>query len=138
MNMFIKSRSECFGREVKKRIILGTYVLSSGFYDAYYSQAQKIRRMITDDFSAVFKECDVLLTPTMPDFPAKVGEFGKDPLAAYLADIYTVCVNLAGLPGISLPVEKIEKKYCSIQIIGKPFAEAEVLQFANVVQRLAF
>ncbi len=132
--LYAKSRSEGFGQEVKRRIMLGTYVLSSGFYDAYYSKAQKIRRLIKNDFTEAFKSCDVIVTPTMPHLPARLGEYQKDPLAAYLADIYTVSLNLAGLPGIALPLDKVGSLYTNMQLIGKPFEEDKLLQIASAVE----
>ncbi|HEY8376502.1 MAG TPA: Asp-tRNA(Asn)/Glu-tRNA(Gln) amidotransferase subunit GatA [Nannocystis sp.] len=128
--LYAKSRSEGFGAEVKKRILLGTYVLSSGFYDAYYMQAQKARRVITDDFAKAFEKCDVIAMPTMPAPPPKVGLMFEDPMAIYLQDIYTVGVNLAGLPAISIPVAKAEGAPVGLQLVGRAFAETELLQVA--------
>jgi aspartyl-tRNA(Asn)/glutamyl-tRNA(Gln) amidotransferase subunit A len=135
--MYNKSRSEGFGTEVKKRILMGSYVLSSGFYDAYYMQAQKVRRLIVDDFKKAFVSCDVLAAPTLPSSPMKLGEGYKDPMAVYLSDIYTVSLNLAGLPGISVPcgIDSLGLK-SGLQIFGKSFAEAEVLQVARAIERL--
>lgn len=135
--LYAKSRSEGFGAEVKKRILLGTYVLSSGFYDAYYMQAQKVRRVITDDFAKAFAQCDVIAMPTMPAPPPKVGDVFKDPMAIYLQDIYTVGVNLAGLPAISLPVAPAAGLPVGLQLIGRPFGEVELFQVASGAEKAA-
>ncbi|MBW8889447.1 MAG: Asp-tRNA(Asn)/Glu-tRNA(Gln) amidotransferase subunit GatA [Fibrobacteres bacterium] len=136
-SLYAKTRSQGFGEEVKKRILLGTYVLSSGFYDAYYMQAQKVRRLITDDFNRAFATCDVVATPTMPTLPPKVGAIYADPMAQYLGDIYTVAVNLAGLPASSQPVAKVGKFPVGLQFIGKPFGEEELLQVAAAAESAA-
>lgn len=107
---YLKTRGEGFGKEARRRIILGTYVLSAGYYDAYYGQAQKIRELIKKDFKNAFKEVDVLLTPTTPTLPFKIGEKTSDPLQMYLEDVYTVSANLAGVPAISLPVGFAERE----------------------------
>lgn len=134
-DMYTKSRGEGFGWEVKKRILLGTYVLSSGFYDAYYMQAQKLRRKITQDFERAFQACDVICTPTMPSLPPKLGELVKNPMEAYLGDIFTVGVNLAGLPAISVPLGEIENNLRpGVQFIGRPFDEETLLQVAKKVE----
>jgi aspartyl-tRNA(Asn)/glutamyl-tRNA(Gln) amidotransferase subunit A len=135
-SLYAKTRSQGFGFEVKKRILLGTYVLSSGFYDAYYLQAQKARRVITDDFNGVFAHCDAVAMPTMPAPPPKTGEVFRDPMAMYLQDIYTVPVNLAGLPALSLPAGKAGKLPVGLQLIGKPFAEQELFQLAAGVEKV--
>lgn len=132
--LYAKTRSEGFGEEVKKRILLGTYVLSSGFYDAYYMQAQKVRRLITDDFNKAFAACDVVAMPTMPALPPKLGAIYSDPMAQYLGDIYTVAVNLAGLPALSQPVSKAGKFPVGLQLIGKPFGEEDLLQVASAAE----
>ena len=134
--LYAKTRSEGFGPEVKKRILLGTYVLSSGFYDAYYMQAQKVRRVITDDYAKAFTLCDVVAMPTLPAPPSKVGEVFQDPMAMYLQDIYTVAVNLAGLPGLSLPVGKAGGLPAGLQLIGRPFEETELFQISAGVEKL--
>ena len=135
--LYAKTRSEGFGEEVKKRILLGTYVLSSGFYDAYYMQAQKVRRLITDDFNKAFAACDVVATPTMPTLPPKLGSIYSDPMAQYLGDIYTVAVNLAGLPASSQPIGKAGKLSVGLQFIGKPFGEEALLQVAAAAEAIA-
>ena len=137
-DLYAKSRSEGFGYEVKKRILLGTYVLSSGFYDAYYMQAQKVRRLITDDFGKAFAAgVDVVATPTMPTLPQKVGQMFADPMSLYLQDIYTVAINLAGLPALSQPAARSGKLSVGLQLIGKPFDEEGLLQVASAVESLA-
>jgi len=128
--LYAQSRSEGFGFEVKKRILLGTWVLSSGFYDAYYMKAQKVRRLITDDFSRAFAQCDVVATPTIPTLPPKLGEIFSDPMTMYLQDIFTVALNLAGLPGLSMPCGQVAHLPVGLQLIGKPFAEGDLLQAA--------
>ncbi|MDB5048900.1 MAG: glutamyl-tRNA(Gln) amidotransferase, subunit [Fibrobacteres bacterium] len=135
-SLYANTRSEGFGEEVKKRILLGTYVLSSGFYDAYYMQAQKVRRLITEDFNKAFSACDVVVSPTMPTLPPKLGEIFTDPMAQYLGDIYTVAVNLAGLPASSQPVGRVGKLSVGLQFIGKAFQEEELLQVAAATEKL--
>jgi aspartyl-tRNA(Asn)/glutamyl-tRNA(Gln) amidotransferase subunit A len=134
--LYAKTRSQGFGEEVKKRILLGAYVLSSGFYDAYYMQAQKVRKLITEDFNKAFAGCDVVVSPTMPTLPRKLGEIYSDPMAQYLGDIYTVAVNLAGLPATSQPVAKVGKLSVGLQFIGKAFQEEELLQVAAATESL--
>jgi aspartyl-tRNA(Asn)/glutamyl-tRNA(Gln) amidotransferase subunit A len=134
--LYAKTRSQGFGEEVKKRILLGTYVLSSGFYDAYYMQAQKVRRLITDDFNKAFETCDAVVTPTMPDLPQKVGTIASDPMAQYLGDIYTVAVNLAGLPAISQPISRVGNLSIGLQYIGKAFQEDALFQIAAATEKL--
>lgn len=133
--LYAKSRSEGFGTEVKKRILLGTYVLSSGFYDAYYMQAQKARRVITEDFARAFGQCDVVAMPAMPGPPPRIGDVFKDPMAMYLQDIYTVSVNLAGLPALSLPVAPADGLPVGMQFIGRPFGETELFQVSAAAEK---
>ncbi len=130
---YMKTRGEGFGKEVRRRIMLGTYVLSAGYYDAYYVRAQKVRTLIKKDFEKVFEKVDALFTPVSP-FPAfKLGEKINDPLAMYLSDIFTISINLAGLPALSLPCGKTEKGLpVGLQIIGKPFEEEKILKIANL------
>ena len=129
--MYEKTRSEGFGEEVKRRIMIGTYVLSSGYYDAYYLKAQKVRKLIKNDFDDVFKKVDAILTPSTPSSAFKVGEKSNDPVSMYLNDIFTVPVNLAGLPGISIPAGLDKNNYpLGLQIIGKPFDEQNILNIA--------
>ncbi len=129
--MYVKSRSEGFGSEVKRRIMLGTYVLSSGYYDAYYRKAQKVRRLLKQDFDNAFKEVDLIITPTTPTVAFKIGEKSTDPLEMYLMDIYTTSANLAGIPGINIPVGyNSEELPIGMQIMAKEFDELSLLQLA--------
>ena len=134
-DMYKKTRAEGFGDEVKRRIMIGAYVLSHGYYDAYYLQAQKIRRMIADDFQQAFKDCDVIAGPVAPTVAWKIGEKSDDPVANYLADIFTLPASLAGLPGMSLPVGFGEGKMpVGMQLIGNYFKEAQLLNVAHQYQ----
>jgi aspartyl-tRNA(Asn)/glutamyl-tRNA(Gln) amidotransferase subunit A len=136
MTLFTKSRGEGFGDEVKRRIILGTYVLSSGYYDAYYLRAQKVRRLILGDFEKAFEQVDAILTPTSPTPAFKRGERAEDPLAMYLSDIYTISVNLAGLPAISVPSGFTESGLpIGLQVIGKAFGEADMFAVAHAFEQ---
>lgn len=134
-DMYTRTRSEAFGDEVKRRILIGTYVLSSGFYDAYYIKAQKARRLIQQDFVNAFEQVDVLMGPTSPSPAFKHGEKTADPLTMYLEDIYTIGVNLAGLPGISIPAGQIDGLPVGLQIIGNYFAESKLLNVAHQYQQ---
>ncbi|MHB8857887.1 MAG: Asp-tRNA(Asn)/Glu-tRNA(Gln) amidotransferase subunit GatA [Thermoleophilia bacterium] len=129
--MYEETRSQGFGEEVKRRIMLGTYALSSGYYDAYYGQAQKVRTLVVQDFEEAFRQVDLLISPTSPTTAFKLGERTADPLNMYLSDICTIPVNLAGLPGISIPAGLAEGLPVGLQIIGKAFAENELLQAAR-------
>ncbi|HEX8815772.1 MAG TPA: Asp-tRNA(Asn)/Glu-tRNA(Gln) amidotransferase subunit GatA [Terriglobales bacterium] len=134
--MYRRTRDEGFGAEVKRRIMLGTYVLSAGYYDAYYLKAQKVRALLARDFAEAFKQVDVIVTPTSPTAAFKLGEKVDDPLAMYLADIYTVTADLAGIPGISVPCgETKDKLPIGLQILGKHFDEATVLRVAGAVEQ---
>jgi aspartyl-tRNA(Asn)/glutamyl-tRNA(Gln) amidotransferase subunit A len=134
--MYRKTRGSGFGPEVKRRIVLGTYVLSAGYYDAYYLKGQKVRALIAEDFRAAFRNVDAILTPTSPVPPFKLGERTSDPLQMYLADIYTVTGSLAGVPGISVPCGKIDGQLpVGLQIFGPPFGEARVLQLAHAFEQ---
>jgi len=139
-DMYEKSRSEGFGEEVKRRIMIGTYVLSHGYYDAYYLKAQKIRRLIAQDFVEAYKHCDVIMGPTSPTTAFNLGEKGDDPVQMYLSDIYTIAVNLAGLPGMSIPCGFGAAKDgnpgmpVGLQIIGNYFDEARMLNVAHQYQ----
>jgi aspartyl-tRNA(Asn)/glutamyl-tRNA(Gln) amidotransferase subunit A len=139
MEHYTRSRSEGFGPEVKRRILLGTYVLSSGYYDAYYIRAQKARTLIRDDFTEAFKKVDVILSPTSPTPAHKLGEMKDNPLAAYLEDVFTIPVNLAGLPGISVPCGTVEVDGkalpVGLQIVGKALDEATVLRVAHAFEQ---
>ena len=133
--MYERSHAQGFGAEVKRRIMIGTYVLSHGYYDAYYLQAQKIRRLIAQDFTDAFKQCDVIMGPTSPSTAFNLGEKGDDPVQMYLSDIYTIAVNLAGLPGMSIPCGFGSNKLpVGLQIIGNYFAEARMLNVAHQYQ----
>ena len=135
-DMYKKTRAEGFGDEVKRRIMIGAYVLSHGYYDAYYLQAQKIRRMIADDFQQAFKVCDVIAGPVAPTVAWKLGEKGSDPLASYLADIFTLPGSLAGLPGMSLPVGLgADRMPVGMQLIGNYLEEAKLLNVAHRFQQ---
>ena len=136
LDTYQASRGAGFGAEPKRRIMLGTYSLSSGYYDAYYKKAQQVRELIKQDFTAAFKKVDVIFSPVSP-YPAfKVGEKAQDPLAMYLVDIYTVSVNLAGLPGISLPTGKVGKLPVGLQIIGNHFEEGRLLSTAAAMENM--
>ena len=134
-DMYMKSRSQAFGEEVKRRILIGTYVLSHGYYDAYYLQAQRIRRLIANDFVDAFKSCDVILGPTAPTPAFRIGEKISDPVQMYLFDIYTISVNLAGLPGLSLPCGQAAGLPVGLQLIGNYFSEARLLNVAHRFQQ---
>ncbi len=135
-DMYCKTRAEGFGAEVKRRILIGAYVLSHGYYDAYYLQAQKIRRLIAHDFAEAFKQCDVIMGPASPSVAFKFGEKSADPVQMYLSDIYTISTNLAGLPGMSLPCGFGKHNMpVGLQIIGNWFGEAKMLNVAHQYQR---
>lgn len=136
METYAMSRGEGFGSEVKLRILLGNYVLSSGFYDAYYVQAQKVRRIITEDFNKAFEVCDIIASPAMPGLPQPLGVCTSDHLAMVLSDLYTVSVNLAGLPGLVQPCGKLNGIPVGLQWIGKPFEEAALLGVADAAERV--
>jgi aspartyl-tRNA(Asn)/glutamyl-tRNA(Gln) amidotransferase subunit A len=134
-DMYEKTRAEGFGDEVKRRIMIGTYVLSHGYYDAYYLQAQKVRRMIADDFQQALKQCDVIAGPAAPTTAWKIGEHGDDPVADYLADIFTLPASLAGLPGMSVPAGFDGGMPVGLQLIGNYFGEAKLLNAAHRFQQ---
>lgn len=136
MDMYNKSRAEGFGAEVKRRILIGTYVLSAGYYDAYYLKAQQIRRLIAQDFVEAFKQCDVIMGPAAPSTAFKAGEKVDDPVAMYLQDIYTISTNLAGLPGMSVPAGFSNGLPVGLQIIGNYFDEARMLNVAHQYQQV--
>lgn len=134
--MYRRTRDEGFGAEVKRRIMLGTYALSAGYYDAYYLKAQKVRTLLTRDFEQAFADVDAIVTPTSPTAAFKLGEKSNDPLAMYLADIYTVTADLAGIPGISIPCGQTKEKLpIGLQILGKHFDEATILRVAHAYER---
>lgn len=136
-SMYTGTRSKCFGKEVKRRIMLGNYVLSGGYYDAYFNKAQKVRRLIKSDFSLVFKDYDLILTPVTPELPFKFGEMSDDPLSMYLGDIYTTSVNLAGLPAISIPAgESKDGLPLAVQFIAPEFEENKLFRIADMLQQL--
>jgi aspartyl-tRNA(Asn)/glutamyl-tRNA(Gln) amidotransferase subunit A len=133
---YMASRAEGFGAEVKRRIMLGTYALSAGYYDAYYLKAQQVRALVKKDFDAAFRRCDAIITPTAPTTAFKIGEKTKDPLQMYLSDIYTISVNLAGLPALSLPCGfDAQGLPIGMQIIGKPFDEGTILNLAYAYEQ---
>ncbi len=133
--MYKKTREEGFGAEVKRRIMLGTYVLSSGYYDAYYAKAQKVRTLLKQDFSNAFEKCDAILTPTSPTTAFKIGEKSDDPLAMYLSDVYTASANLAGIPGVSVPCGlSAEGLPIGLQLVGKNWSEDVLLNLTNVYE----
>ncbi len=136
-DMYKKTRAQGFGAEVKRRILIGTYVLSHGYYDAYYLQAQKLRRLIASDFTEAFKQCDVIMGPTSPVVAFNFGEKSNDPIQMYLSDIYTSAANLAGLPGMSIPVGLGDKnRPVGLHIIGNYFREAQMLNIAHQYQQV--
>ena len=136
IDMYEKTRSEGFGNEVKRRIMIGTYVLSSGYYDAYYLKAQKVRKLIKNDFDEIYKKVDAILTPSTPSSAFKIGEKTNDPVSMYLNDIFTVPINLAGLPAISIPAGLDSKGYpLGLQIIGKAFEEQNILNIAYSIEK---
>lgn len=135
LDVYLKSKGHGFGAETKRRIMIGTYCLSSGYYDAYYKKAQEVRELIRDDFNKAFEKVDLIFTPVSP-FPAfKIGEKANDPLSMYLADIYTIPMKLAGLPGLSLPVGKAGKLPVGLQIIGNHFEENKILSIAKQLEK---
>ena len=134
--MYRRSRDEGFGAEVKRRIMLGTYALSAGYYDAYYLKAQKVRTLLTGDFDQAFQKVDAIVTPTSPTAAFRLGEKSNDPLSMYLADIYTVTADLAGIPGISVPCGQTREKLpIGLQILGKHFDEATILRIAHAYEQ---
>ncbi len=135
IEVYSKSREEALGKEVKRRIMLGTYALSSGYYDAYYLKALKVRNLIRGDFVRAFERCDCLMMPVAPTTAFKIGEKADDPLKMYLADIYTVAVNLAGIPGISVPCGFDEAGLpIGLQILTPAFSEAKLLRIARMYE----
>ena len=135
--MYRNTREEGFGPEVKRRIVLGTYALSAGYYDAYYKKAQQVRTLVAQDFLAAFTLCDVLITPMTPTPPFRLGEKSDDPLAMYLADIYTVAASLAGICGISVPCGLTSQNLpIGLQIMAPHFAEPTLLRAAQAVETL--
>jgi len=135
MDMYFKTRQEGFGEEVKRRILIGTYVLSAGYFDAYYLKAQKIRRLISDDFRAAFENCDVIMGPSSPSVAFDSGEKKEDPLKMYMQDIFTISTNLAGLPAMSIPVGFVRNLPVGLQLIGNYFEEAKLLNVGHIFQK---
>jgi len=133
---FARTRAEGFGQEVKRRILLGTYVLSSGYYDAYYVKAQQVRALVKADFDRVFASVDALLTPTTPGPAFRVGEKTDDPMQMYLSDVFTVPVNIAGTCGISIPCGFVDELPVGLQLIGRPFDEEMILRIGDAFQRV--
>jgi aspartyl-tRNA(Asn)/glutamyl-tRNA(Gln) amidotransferase subunit A len=133
-DLYHRTRSEGFGPEVKRRILLGTYVLSAGYYDAYYRKAQQIRTLLRRDFEEAFRGCDAILTPTSPEVAFRIGEKAADPLSMYLSDVYTVTANLAGIPGLSVPCGFAHGMPVGLQILGPALEEATVLRIAHAWQ----
>ena len=136
-DLYKRSRAEGFGAEVKRRIMVGTYALSAGYYDAYYLKAQKIRRLIKNDFVRAFEEVDLILGPTTPNLAWKLGEKNDDPVAAYLEDIYTITANLAGVPGLSMPAGFVDCLPVGVQLLGNYFQEARLLNVAHQYQQVS-
>jgi aspartyl-tRNA(Asn)/glutamyl-tRNA(Gln) amidotransferase subunit A len=138
LTMYTRTRDEGFGDEVKRRILLGTYVLSAGYYDAHYLKAQKVRSLIIEDFNSGFESCDVILAPTAPTPAFRLGEKLGDPLRMYLSDIFTIPVNLAGLPAVSVPTGlSTDRLPYGVQVIGKPMDETTVLRGARALEEVA-
>ena len=135
MDMYFKTRQEGFGDEVKRRILIGTYVLSAGYFDAYYLKAQKIRRLISNDFKVAYEKCDVIMCPSAPSIAFKSGEKQEDPLAMYLQDIFTISTNLAGLPAMSIPAGFVNDLPVGLQLIGNHFEESKILNVAHIYQK---
>ena len=135
--MYVNSRTQGFGAEVKRRIMLGTYVLSSGYYDAYYRKAQKVRTLIKQDFERALSTVDCLLTPVAPTTAFRLNEKLDDPLTMYLSDVYTVSLNLAGLPGLSVPCGKDDEGLpVGLQLVGRPFAEGDIIRVADFMEKM--
>jgi len=136
-DLYKRSRGEGFGEEVKRRILIGTYALSAGYYDAYYLKAQQLRRMIKDDFQQAFDSVDLILGPTTPEVAFAIGAKTDDPVSMYLQDIYTISLNLAGLPGMSVPVGFVDGLPVGMQLIGNYFDEALLLRVAHSYQQVS-
>jgi aspartyl-tRNA(Asn)/glutamyl-tRNA(Gln) amidotransferase subunit A len=134
-DLYMRTRGEGFGDEVKRRILVGAYCLSAGYYDAYYKKAQQVRRLIKQDFVSAFEQVDVIMGPTCPNPAFAFGAKGDDPVAMYLEDIYTIATNLAGLPGMSIPCGLVDNKPAGLQIIGNYFDEARMLNIAHQFQQ---
>ncbi|MOA07158.1 Glutamyl-tRNA(Gln) amidotransferase subunit A [compost metagenome] len=135
-DLYKRSRGEGFGAEVQRRIMVGTYALSAGYYDAYYLKAQKVRRLIKNDFVAAFDEVDLIVGPTTPNPAWKLGEKSSDPVSAYLEDIYTITANLAGIPGLSMPAGFVDGLPVGVQLLAPYFHEARLLNVAHQYQQV--
>jgi aspartyl-tRNA(Asn)/glutamyl-tRNA(Gln) amidotransferase subunit A len=136
--MYLNTRGQGFGAEVRRRILIGTYVLSAGYYDAYYLKAQRVRTLITGDFTRAFEEVDLILTPTAPSDAFAIGDKADDPVTMYLNDVFTVPTSLAGLPALSLPAGLSDRGLpLGLQLIGRPFDEETVLRAADVLEKAA-
>ena len=135
IDMYFKTRQEGFGDEVKRRILIGTYVLSAGYFDAYYLKAQKIRRLISNDFKSAYDKCDLIMGPSAPSVAFKSGEKQEDPLAMYMQDVFTISTNLAGLPAMSIPAGFVNELPVGLQLIGNHFEEAKILNAAHIYQK---
>jgi aspartyl-tRNA(Asn)/glutamyl-tRNA(Gln) amidotransferase subunit A len=134
--MYEMTRREGFGKEVKRRVLIGTYVLSAGYYDAYYLKAQKVRKLITNDFMNAYKECDFILAPTAPSAAFPIGEKEDDPIKMYLNDVFTVPASLAGIPGISIPFGKSKEGLpLGVQILSKHFDEQTIFNIASYLEK---
>ncbi|PTB98630.1 Asp-tRNA(Asn)/Glu-tRNA(Gln) amidotransferase GatCAB subunit A, partial [Marinobacter sp. Z-F4-2] len=136
MDLYTRSRAEGFGAEVKRRVLVGTYALSAGYFDAYYLKAQKVRRLIQQDFINAFKEVDVLMSPTTPSPAFIQGEKTSDPVTMYLEDVFTIAINLAGVPAMSVPAGFVDGLPVGLQIIGDYFSEARLLNAAHQFQQV--
>ncbi len=136
LDLYCRSRGEGFGAEVKRRIMIGTYALSAGYYDAYYLKAQQLRQLISEDFVQAFKQVDVIMGPASPTVAFNLGERTDDPVTMYLSDIYTIAVNLAGLPGMSVPAGFVKQRPVGLQLIGNYFQEARLLNVAHQFQQM--
>ena len=134
-DLYTRTRQEGFGDEVKRRILVGTYALSAGYYDAYYKKAQQVRRLIKQDFMNCFEQVDIIAGPTTPGPAFALGAKSNDPIAMYLEDVYTLAVNLAGLPGMSVPAGFVDQKPVGLQLIGRHFEEARLLNVAHRFQQ---
>jgi aspartyl-tRNA(Asn)/glutamyl-tRNA(Gln) amidotransferase subunit A len=135
IDLYASSRGEGFGAEVKRRIMLGTYVLSAGYFDAYYKKAQQVRTLLRQDFDSAFSQCDIVATPTSPEVAFMIGEKSQDPISMYLSDIYTVSANLTGVPGISIPCGTVDGMPVGLQLLGRVLDEQTLLRVADAFQR---
>jgi len=135
-DLYTRSRGEGFGAEVKRRILIGTYALSAGYYDAYYLKAQQVRRLIRDDFLRAFEQVDVIMGPTTPSPAFRLGEKADDPVSMYLSDIYTIAANLAGLPALSIPAGFVDGLPVGLHVVGGYFTEAQLLNTGHRYQQV--